>query len=117
MSDSVAFLDTLNPISLFFPPTLTFTVLILYHAVHSGFFRAELRSALLSDCLVFSDISLQVCSPSWLSQTGSGGPIHLKVLSVSPLLLLQLSSLTVCLSIRQDGLDKKGSKVKTLTTQ
>lgn len=30
---------------------------------------------------LFGDISLQVCSPSWLSQTSSGGPIHLKVLS------------------------------------
>lgn len=59
-----------------------------------GLHSAELCSAL--GLPVFGDISLQVCSPSWLSQTSSGGPIHLKVLSV-PLLYSSntLSLLTV----------------------
>lgn len=53
-----------------------------------------LCSAVLYSALrlpAFSDISLQVCSPSWLSQTSSGGPIYLKVLSVSPFTALTCS--------------------------
>lgn len=45
---------------------------------------------------VFSDISLQVCSPSWPSQMSLGRPIHLKV---SVPFLLSSNIVSHCLSL------------------